>query len=1048
MDKSHVRTPELHRTLACEYAAAVGMGADADALALRLGGQKRFGSASSSSTSSSSSLLGGSMKKGSRRDSASRRTQAEWTAVSRDWASGGLRRACDCEKLTTAEDWADWMRRLSVELLRHSPCPYVQPCAAIAEVYEPLAVDLFNAAFISVWNGLYTDERDNGDRDLALEDIPLVSALEAALKSPALPGPILTTILNLAEFMEMQGVPLPVDITLLGAAAQKVHAFAKALHYKEMAYEGMRRLQPPKNMTSTASSGKVKALSLQEVGLENCVEALISVNNDLELPESAAGILASSGVRQKPALLEKLGRWEDAAALYAKTIADLTAHPVPDPSKRRKVAADGADGNADAGSESGSSEEDDDDDGSTNNKTGSRSGSSGTKSSTSATSGAAPKPAEPLSPELIAKAVKYRSWRASVVEAKLGALRCFDALGNLDGELAAAEEVKSYVIETTPRRAKLRAAVAASSSSSATQQLFPGLAEANEAWSNEAHALGASAACSLQRWDLMKDDPDLLKLLHEHRQHNSASNSGGAVSADDGHNGSSSSNRNNSGSGETRSDDFSDSNGLAMGDRDRGIQNLMYAAMLALRETDFETAERCIGSARKQVAPFLAAQLEEAYGRAYPNMVSLQQFAELEEIVAFRRKEAELRRLHTPVVAEPLVAAAQSRLAGKWQQRLRHLVAPDISSWRRLVQVRSLVLNPTEDEATWLRLAALCRRSGSLALCGHTLRRLHVTPESPPSFVRGADGVVRLLASSGGDAQSTEDGSNSGGVDVEARPSARATLALFEYMWALGRRTAALTHLSSFTEDLDKQWQQQEKLRSATLRHSNMSSSSSSAAMSGSNSGVGGGSLTGAAPVDPKLLVKCLLKVAEWKRDDIAHGRTAVSAAFTTTAISAVNESDRGGGGGRRSNSVSAPPSSGIGSGTGAAPVTSALGEVLNLLARAKACRPHMYAAWHAWALTNHEAVKLAQRAHTDSTSATAKHATGNSNENMSSGGDNSADDSSIVMAPLGSSSSPGAGTSFTYESVVAHVTSAISGFVRAIALGQAHSVANVLQVR
>ena len=200
--------------------------------------------------------------------------------------------------------------------------------------------------------------------------------------------------------------------------------------------------------------------------------------------------------------------------------------------------------------------------------------------------------------------------------------------------------------------------------------------------------------------------------------------------------------------------------------------------------------------------------------------------------------------------------------------------------------------------------------------------------------------------------------------------------------------------------------------------------------------------------MDPKLLVKCLLKVAEWKRDDIAHGRTAVSAAFTTTAISAVNESGRGGGGGRRSNSVSAPPSSGIGSGTGAAPVTSALGEVLNLLARAKACRPHMYAAWHAWALTNHEAVKLAQRAHTDSTSATAKHATGNSNENMSSGGDNSADDSSIVMAPLGSSSSPGAGTSFTYESVVAHVTSAISGFVRAIALGQAHSVANVLQVR
>ena len=1040
VDKAHVRTPELHHTLACEYAAAVGMGADADSLALRLGGQKRLGSSSSSLSSS-----GGTEKKGSRRDAAASRLQAEWTAVSRDWAGGGLRRACDCEKLTTAEDWADWMRRLSVELLRHSPCPYVQPCAAIAEVYEPLAVDLFNAAFISVWNGLYTDERDNGVRDLALEDIPLVSALEAALKSPALPGPILTSILNLAEFMEMQGVPLPVDITLLGAAAQKMHAFAKALHYKEMAYEGMRRLQPPK--TEDSSSGKRKFLSLQEVGLENCVEALISVNNDLELPDSAAGILASSGVRQKPALLEKLGRWEDAASLYAKAIADLTANPVPMPSKRSGGVVDGAD-NA---SELESSEEDNEDDDEA--KTGSRSGASA-KTSTSAT--AAQLLPAPLSPELVARAAKYRSWRASVVEAKLGALRCFDALGDLDGELAMAEDVKTFVDDSTPRSAKLRTAAAdGTPSSAAKQNLFPGLANANAAWNREAQALGASAACSLQRWDLLKEDADLQKLLEEPRQHNASSSSGGAVS-----NGDDSSN-----SGENRSDSFGDGHGMAMGDRDRSIQNLMYAAMLALRESEFETAERCIGSARRQVAPFLATQLEESYGRAYPNMVSLQQFAELEEIVAFRRKEAELRRLHTPVVAEPLVAAAQSRLAGKWRQRLRHLVAPDISSWRRLVQVRSLVLDPTEDEATWLRLAALCRRSGSLALCGHTLRRLHVTPEAPPSFVKGADGVVRLLASGGDDLNTNNAGSGGagGGGGVEVRPSARATLALFEYMWALGRRTAALTHLSAFTEDLDKQWKQQEQHRNV-LRHSSMTSSATLfAATNNSSGGVGGGgTLTGPAAVDPKLLVKCLLKVAEWKRDDIAHGRTmvsatapysssssssiAVSAVGGAAAIAATNESDRGAG--STSDSVSAPPNSSSGSSGTATPVTSALGEVLNLLARAKACRPNMYAAWHAWALTNHEAVKLAQRAHTDSTSATAKQAcTSRQGEEEGRSNNENEGNGSNVMAPLAPSSGVGADTSFTYESVVAHVTSAISGFVRAIALGQAHSVSNVLQV-
>jgi len=43
-----------------------------------------------------------------------------------------------------------------------------------------------------------------------------------------------------------------------------------------------------------------------------CVEALISVNNHLSLPEAAAGVLAFSRVSPTPALLEKLGRWDQA----------------------------------------------------------------------------------------------------------------------------------------------------------------------------------------------------------------------------------------------------------------------------------------------------------------------------------------------------------------------------------------------------------------------------------------------------------------------------------------------------------------------------------------------------------------------------------------------------------------------------------------------------------------------------------------------------------------------------------------------------------------
>ena len=50
----------------------------------------------------------------------------------------------------------------------------------------------------------------------------------------------------------------------LGALAEKCHAYAKALHYKELEFQ-----------TSP----------------ESCVEALISINNQLRQPEAAIGIL-------------------------------------------------------------------------------------------------------------------------------------------------------------------------------------------------------------------------------------------------------------------------------------------------------------------------------------------------------------------------------------------------------------------------------------------------------------------------------------------------------------------------------------------------------------------------------------------------------------------------------------------------------------------------------------------------------------------------------------------------------------------------------------
>ncbi|KAH0765069.1 hypothetical protein KY285_000940 [Solanum tuberosum] len=80
------------------------------------------------------------------------------------------------------------------------------------------------------------------------------------------PSPALRTCAKLAqlqvEFMEHDERPLPIDICLMGALAGKCRAFEKALHYKEMEFEG-------------ALSNKRDANHVV------VVEALIHINNQL-----------------------------------------------------------------------------------------------------------------------------------------------------------------------------------------------------------------------------------------------------------------------------------------------------------------------------------------------------------------------------------------------------------------------------------------------------------------------------------------------------------------------------------------------------------------------------------------------------------------------------------------------------------------------------------------------------------------------------------------------------------------------------------------------
>lgn len=209
-----------------------------------------------------------------------------------------LKAAWDTKGKSTKEDWQEWLRRFSTTLLTESPNHALRACASLASVYLPLARELFNSAFVSCWSELYEQFQDE-----------LIQNIESAIKSENVPPDLLGLLLNLAEFMEHDDKALPIDIRVLGREAARCHAYAKALHYKELEF------------LQDQSSG--------------AVEALIVINNQLQQSDAAIGILRKAqlykeGIQLRETWFEKLERWEEALASYNKREKEVPAdQPIP-----------------------------------------------------------------------------------------------------------------------------------------------------------------------------------------------------------------------------------------------------------------------------------------------------------------------------------------------------------------------------------------------------------------------------------------------------------------------------------------------------------------------------------------------------------------------------------------------------------------------------------------------------------------------------------------------------------------------------------------------
>ncbi|KAF9295116.1 phosphatidylinositol kinase- protein kinase tor1, partial [Mortierella antarctica] len=195
-----------------------------------------------------------------------------------------LRRAWNTESRSTKDDWADWIRRLTLEMLKETPSHSLRACGELANSLQPLARELFNAAFMSCWTSL-TEQFQN----------EFAAALKQAIVESNSPE-IVQTILNVAEYMEHDDKPLPIEIRTLGKYAVNCHAYAKALHYRELEF-----------MTDHSTSN---------------IEHLITINNNLQQPDAADGILTYAqlhhDIELKESWYERLQRWEDALAAYDK----------------------------------------------------------------------------------------------------------------------------------------------------------------------------------------------------------------------------------------------------------------------------------------------------------------------------------------------------------------------------------------------------------------------------------------------------------------------------------------------------------------------------------------------------------------------------------------------------------------------------------------------------------------------------------------------------------------------------------------------------------
>ncbi len=107
-----------------------------------------------------------------------------------------------------------------------------------------------------------------------------------------------------------------------------------------------------------------------------------------------------------------------------------------------------------------------------------------------------------------------------------------------------------------------------------------------------------------------------------------------------------------------------------------------------------------------------------------------------------------------------------------------------VDYWQKMLQVRSLVLSPQENQEAWIKFAALCRKAGRLSLSWKTLMMLkyHIETGNGPG---GGDGLHAL-----------------GGPQTNYKDMSKVSFALAKHQWDANMKDDAFKYVPKINRSL------------------------------------------------------------------------------------------------------------------------------------------------------------------------------------------------------------------------------------------------------